>query len=372
MCTYPKFLLFFFSSLSPLTAQDTLRLVFTGDIMGHDAQIRSAKISKGKYDYEPCFRYIKPILQDADLAIGNLEVTLPNRKPYTGFMALPIFRSPNALAIALKNAGIDLLLTANNHSNDSNRKGICRTIETLRKLDIHQTGTFENKLERDKNYPLMIEKNGFKLAFLNFTAVGTNYIPTLRPTIVNRMDTNQIKKDLQQAKLKNPDFIIAIVHWGIEHQLTESADQIWQAEFLVRHGVNLIVGMHPHVVQPIKWVNAIAPNGDSKDGLVAFSLGNFISNHQMINADGGLLFRCELVKNNDHKTTISKHNYLPIWRYIHKSDNGKKTYMVLPIQPFDQNKSDSPLLHPTDIAAMNAFAHNICQRLLYKEGCFVQ
>ncbi|MEO6189274.1 MAG: CapA family protein, partial [Saprospiraceae bacterium] len=154
-------LFFFFAYLSPCFAQDTLHLLFTGDIMGHERQILSARQGLGRYDYRPCFQYIKPFLEKVDLAVGNLEVTLPGHWPYTGFIMLPVFRSPDALAEALLWAGFDILMTANNHANDSQRRGIRHTINTLRSLGIRQTGTFKNAAERATNYPLLLNHNGF-------------------------------------------------------------------------------------------------------------------------------------------------------------------------------------------------------------------
>lgn len=222
--------------------------------MGHESQILSAKTGWKQYDYKPCFQYVKPILENADLAIGNLEVTLPGSWPYTGFIVAPIFKSPDALAEALKDAGFDVLTTANNHSNDSQRKGINNTIETLKKLNIYQTGTFKNAEDRALRYPLIVHQNHISLAFLNYSCVGTNYIPTLKPTIVNLFDTVKIKNDFIAARNLKADFIIVLIHWGIEHNINESNDQILQAEFLARQGADIIVGMHPHVVQPIRQI----------------------------------------------------------------------------------------------------------------------
>ncbi len=352
----------------PLAAQDTLRLIFSGDIMGHEAQILSAKTSRHKFDYKPCFEKISPVLERADMAIGNLEVTLPGSRPYTGFMLLPIFRSPDALAVALKNTGFDFLMTANNHSNDSRRRGIYHTIEVLRRLGFLQTGTFENAAKRAENYPLMVEKKGIKLAFLNYTFVGTNGIPTQRPSIVNKLDTVQIKMDIIKALSYKPDFIIAVVHWGIEHSLETSDAQRWQAEFLTKNGVNLIIGMHPHVVQPIDSLEVNSSDGIRHRALVAYSLGNFISNHQMPNADGGILFRIDLVREPGIKTVrIGRFGYLPIWRMISKNMLGNRVYQVLPISEIENEPALYPELDEANRLKMLAYAASVRQRLTCPE-----
>ncbi|MFN9956360.1 MAG: CapA family protein, partial [bacterium] len=131
-----------------------------------------------------------------DLAIGNLEFTLPGKPPYSGY---PQFRSPDSVAIALKEAGFDLLVTANNHSNDAGKTGVEHPIHTVRKLGVHQTGTFLDSLDQSQNYPLLIQHGNFKLAFLNYT-YGTNGIPTKAPVIVNLIDEKQIALDMQKAR----------------------------------------------------------------------------------------------------------------------------------------------------------------------------
>lgn len=314
-------------ALNAQAQTDTLRLLFAGDIMGHSMQIKSAEVSPGVYDYRPCFRYISPTLERADLALGNLELTLPGQPPYTGY---PMFRSPDALGVALREAGFDVLVTANNHSNDARGKGVVNTIETLRRLGFQQTGTFKNPRERDLFYPLMIYQNGFKIALLNYT-YGTNGIPTDPPTIVNMLDTTQMAADLAEARARKPHFIIAFVHWGSEYQTEENAGQRQLAHFLIRNGADLIVGAHPHVVQPIKVETITLPDGFRRSAVVAYSLGNFISNQQKIGTDGGILFGVELLhREGVPRAEVGRYGYVPVWRYAHRDAQGKTTFYALP------------------------------------------
>lgn len=339
----------------PVIAQnDTLRLIFTGDIMGHTPQIKSAEKAKGVYDYKSCFQFVKPQLSAADLAIGNLEVTLPGKPPYTGY---PMFRSPNALSTALKDAGFDVMVTANNHSNDSHGAGVTNTIETLRTEGFWQTGTFKNQKERDVFYPLMLYKDKFKLAVLNYT-YGTNGIPTEMPTIVNLLDTVQMAIDFAEARARKPHFIIAVVHWGLEYQLTENADQRAMARFMMRNGVDMIIGMHPHVVQPVKMENY-----QGKEVLVAYSLGNYISNQQQPNTDGGIMVETELIlKKGATKAVLGNYGYIPVWRYIHKV-GAQPSYFVIPTALADQMNELFPAMPQTAVAKMEAFAMALRKRL---------
>jgi len=348
---------FFCLFLLPLSAQtDTLRLIFAGDIMGHSPQIKSAETAPGRYDYRPCFRYVKPILERADLAIGNLELTLPGKGPYSGY---PMFRSPDDLAVALRDAGFDILVTANNHSNDSRGPGVVSTIETVRELGFQQTGTFKNQRDRELFYPLMVYRNGFKVALLNYT-YDTNGVPTQAPTVVNLIDTVQMAADLAEARARKPHFILVVMHWGLEYQLQENAEQRKLANFLIRNGADMIIGAHPHVVQPIKMETAIMPDGSTKSAVVVYSLGNFISNQQKPGTDGGILFQVDLLhRKGVPYAEVGEYGYIPVWRYIHRDAKGKATFFALPT---DRPPADLDM-PATATNAMRAFAAGLRKRL---------
>ena len=281
------------------SAQQTeLKLVFTGDIMGHDSQIASA-LATGEpgYDYKPCFQYLRPYLQEADVVIGNLEVTFAG-DPYKGY---PAFSSPDELADALKWAGFDILVNANNHALDRGRKGLERTVEVLHGQEIVQTGTFPDPASRATYYPLIVEKKGIRIALLNYT-YGTNGIKDRPPAIVNRIDRAQMEKDMQKASTAEPDFILVCMHWGQEYQLTENKKQQELASYLFELGADAVIGSHPHVVQPIR--------GEGAGDLVVYSMGNLISNQRTRPRDGGIIFEMVLSK---EEQEISSFGYLPVW-----------------------------------------------------------
>lgn len=303
-----------------MAAQETnrqLKLVFAGDIMGHDSQIESARTNSG-FNYDTCFSILKPYIQDADIAIANLEVTLAG-PPFKGY---PQFSSPDDLALAAKNAGFDLFITANNHSLDRRKQGLERTIRVLDSLEIIRTGTFINKQERDLQYPLIIEKNSIRIALLNYT-YGTNGLKVEEPNIVNYIDREQIAQDLKKAELADPDFTIVTIHWGKEYQREENSEQQALAQFMVEEGADAVIGSHPHVVQPVKKFT----NGD-KEALVVYSLGNFISNQRKRYTDGGILFEMTLTK--DSETKVTEYNYLPVWVYKPLRRDGGNYFVLLP------------------------------------------
>lgn len=348
---------------------DKLNLLFVGDIMGHSPQIKSAYNAATKsYDYTPCFKYVKPIIESADFAIGNLEVTLSDKGTYTGY---PMFKSPDALATALKSAGFDLLVTSNNHSNDNGAYGVTHTIDVLDKLKFFHTGTFKNKEEKNLYYPLVAYKNGFKLAFLNYT-YGMNGMPTIAPTLVNEIDETVIEADIKLAQKMKPDAIILIMHWGAEYQLNEAKTAQYNlAKKMFEWGASLVVGAHPHVIQPIKKIPYTDENGKEKTGLAVFSMGNFISNQQKPNTDGGLIVEIELnKKKGSNIATVADCKYIPVWRYKNRVNekNPSGTYYVLPISAFENGQTADLTLTSTAKAQMKSFATRMRTHLQKHEG----
>jgi poly-gamma-glutamate synthesis protein (capsule biosynthesis protein) len=327
-----------------LPAQDTTRLslIFAGDIMGHDSQIAAAYDPvKKRYDYSRCFQFVKPYLAGADLAIGNLELTFAGR-PYKGY---PQFSSPDALGVTLKDIGFDVLVTSNNHCVDRGKKGLERTIAVLDSLAIPHTGTFVDTVSRMNDYPLIVEKNGFVIALLNYT-YGTNGLPVTRPNIVNRLDTAIMRKDLKKARELKPDAIIVFTHWGAEYQSLPSKAQKDLAEFCFRHGAKIVIGAHPHVIQPMEWRK-------QKDQLVAYSLGNFVSGQRKRYTDGGSMIYLELEKvahTADSATTaIDTAGYVLEW--VYRTADAKKHYYIVPVE---KGENDS-VQFIADLASRDAF-----------------
>ncbi len=333
----------------------TLRLMFAGDIMSQLIQIESAQVGNNEYNYDPCFRYIRPIFEQADLVIGNLECTLSDKPPYTGF---PNFRSPDQLAAALKKGGFDVLVTANNHALDGGLNGLNHTIETVRESGFVQTGTFKNEAYKNLLYPLIVYKNGFKIALLNYTH-HTNGYGTPNPSVVNRLDMEKVKKDLQKAKNMQADFVITFLHWGNEHHINEGSEQRGVAQLLHQWGSNLVVGSHPHVVQPIKN-QIVTINKKSYSQLTAYSLGNFISSQPFVNTEGGIVFEVN-IKKQQNQTSIDNYFYIPVLRYTPR-ENGKTRYYALPVSPFENNESAIKMPANEKTKMLN-FAHRIRTQL---------
>ncbi len=357
----PFFFTLLLSFIVNFSLAQEINLLFVGDIMGHKPQIKSAEITKNKkYNYDPVFKYVKPIIEKADLAIANLEVTLPGKPPYQGY---PRFRSPDEIATSLRTAGFDILTTSNNHSNDAGKDGVIQTIKTVKENDFYQTGTFNNQAERDLLYPLVVYKKGFKLVFLNYT-YDTNGIPTREPTVVLEIDEKMIKKDIEEAKKFNADAIIVLMHWGKEYVLEGTKKQQKLADKMLAWGADHIIGGHPHVVEPIVEKTIQVDSTTSRKAVVVYSLGNFISNQTKPNTDGGIMFEMTLQKKNG-VTSLKKYNYIPVWRYIHKdTDNDKKrTYHALPIAAFENGNESKLKMNEKAIAAMKKYGKHVRDHL---------
>ncbi len=309
-------------------ADDEISLLFIGDFMGHMDQIKAAYNKKTKtYEYDSCFSKIKPILSDADVTLGNLEVTL-GVKPYSGY---PQFSSPPSYASAIKNAGVDILTTSNNHSCDKRKKGVERTIHVLDSLNIGHTGTFISAVEKTKNPAYVIHKNNFKIAVISYT-YGTNGLKPTAPNVVNYLKKETIKSDVTYINSSiSPDQIIAFVHWGDQYKDLPNKSQKDMFAYFKSLGVNIVIGAHPHVLQPMEWHKATKEN--EQESLVVYSLGNFVSHQRTFPRDGGAVFKLWLKKGADNKVKIKKADYFLTW--VHEPVvSGNKEYYVLPADAY--------------------------------------
>ena len=301
-----------------------------GDIMCHNSQYKDAYDSDtGIYDFSYVFTDVKQYVESADIAIGNLETTFAGKEK--GYSNYPRFNTPEQLATDLKNFGIDVVATANNHCMDTNYEGLVSTINYLDQAEIDHVGTNIN--EEAQNQILIKDVNGIKIAFLAFT-YGTNGItvPSDRQYAVNLIDRKFIVKQLNLAKEQNPDLICVSMHWGVEYQTKQNTNQEEWANLLFRNGADIILGSHPHVLQPMEKQTVTLDDGTTKEGFVIYSLGNFMSGQTYENTRSSVILNIEISKDGEtEKTKIDKVDYVPI--YMHRSGIGtKRRYRVLDIE----------------------------------------
>ena len=318
------------SVVSLLQSNHTVNLMFVGDAMQHAPQITAAEQPDGTYDYSPCFQNIAEDITWADFAVVNLECPLGG-KPYTGY---PCFSAPDSYAQQLRDVGFDLFLTANNHCLDRRDKGLERTCRTLDSLGIHHIGTYRSLSERNQRIPYIVNVKGMKIAFLDYT-YGTNGIPIQGNVIVDFIDQQRIADDIAEARNRGAHAICVNLHWGIEYQLKPVASQRTLADWLVTQGVDLIIGGHPHVVEPMEM--RYSEEYDKKV-LLVYSMGNFISTQSDIDTRGGAMVKVSLRMENGHAVVVEPRYKL---FFVQKPVARGENYVLIPEARPDLLRPDS-------------------------------
>lgn len=309
----------------------TINLLAAGDIMFHSPQFRSAYNSTDKsYDFFPMFKYIKDYAEKADIAIANFEtVTAGSDIEYSGF---PRFNTPKESLIAIKEAGFDILSTSNNHSLDQGKKGLVNTIKAIEEYKMKNIGTY---VEKEK--PVLVEEvNGIKLAFLSYTYGLNGMDSTLSPEelsyMVNKIDEEKIKTDIEKSKTLGVDLTVVYIHWGHEYHREPSEYQLELGEKMVNWGANIILGSHPHVIQKSQIINL-----DGRDNFIIYSMGNFLSNQRKSSmgnsyTEDGIMVNFQIEKSSlTGETNIKNVEYIPTWVYRYRKE-GKLKYEILPIE----------------------------------------
>lgn len=266
-----------------------ITIAAVGDVMAHMPQVDGAWDPKRQvYDFTPSFQVITPYLSRADLTIANLETVIDDSRPYHGY---PRFNSPSSLALALKEAGVDVVTTANNHALDQDEQGLLNSLDNLDRIGLLHTGTFCTAEDRG---PLLIPVQGFNLACLAYTTTTNGLpVPSGKDYLVNMWDKEKAALDIKAAREQGAEFIITSIHFGPEYQRQPSIEQQQIVQELIDAGADLILGCHPHVVQP--WAEQMKPNSDERV-LIAYSLGNFISNQYFPYTDHGIILYVTLAK----------------------------------------------------------------------------
>lgn len=312
----------FLSGFSEEAGKSGAELIFVGDAMQHQAQLDQAKdVGGNDYDYSECFLLIAPEITKADYAVCNLEVPLGGGPDYTGY---PCFSAPDSYAVALKEAGFDMFLTANNHCLDRRDKAARRTITALDSLRIDHIGTYFDIDDRERKIPFIKDINGIKIGFLNYT-YGTNGIEPKDGVEISLLDKEKIKREIEETRRGGAEIIVVAPHWGVEYVLRENRYQRELADFLVEQGVDLIIGSHPHVIQPME----IRYNDkDEKDVLIVYSLGNFISNMKTDDTRGGALVKVRIERDNDGKAKLVYAGYDTF--FSAKPEGELRNFQVIP------------------------------------------
>ena len=284
-----------------------------GDTLCHNTQYWDAYNSSTKqYDFSYVYDNIKDYTSSADITIGSLETTFAGED--RGYSNYPVFNSPDSLATCLKDIGVDVISLAGNHALDYGYSGICRTIDVLDNVGISHLGTY--KSAEDQNKILIKDVKGVKIAFINYT-YGTNGIPVPsdKPYCLNLIDKDLISKQIKQAKGQNVYMIVACMHWGTEYKTSANDEQKELADFLFKSGVDIILGNHPHVIEPMEKKTITLDDGSTKDVFVVYALGNFTADQRAEITRDSAILNLDITKDSDGKILINKVSYVPIYMY---------------------------------------------------------
>lgn len=247
-------------------------IVMVGDVLLHDNVQESGKLFDGTYNYDHFFANVKEDIQAADIAIANQEVILGGKE--IGLYGYPNFNGPYEVGDALANAGFNVVLHATNHTLDRGRTALmnCMDFWKTNHSDVAVLGVFETQEAYDNDI-YVYEQDGIKIAILNYT-YGTNGMPTPSdmPFAVAMLEENKVIADLEKANAL-ADFVVVCPHWGIEYRHEQSTEQERWAKIFMDHGVDLVIGTHPHYIQPVEMLT----NESGEQMLVYYSLGNFIN-----------------------------------------------------------------------------------------------
>lgn len=316
------------SESTPEPEPETMQIVMAGDMLMHEKIIESGKREDGTYNFDHLFTHVAEFISSADLAIVNQETIMGG--PSYGYTGYPSFNTPYALADAEVKAGFDVLLLATNHTLDKGKKAVLNCMDYLDSTHPSLEYVGINRSQAAQNNEILVyEENGIKVAILNYT-YGTNGIslPSDMPYLVNLLDEKKVRADIRKAE-EIADFTIICPHWGTEYKLQQVSSQEKWAKIFVEEGADLVLGAHPHVIEPIEWVEH--ENGNKM--LVYYSVGNFVNGtaskgHGVTNRMVGGIADVTIGRNKETgKVEIIKHDAVEIVCHIGKGTEYTVYYM---------------------------------------------
>ena len=330
--------------------ESTASFTVTGDLLMHLPVIQSCwDNSQNTWVFDPIFTFVTPYIQQADYAVANLETTLRGDNPTYPYRGNPLFNCPDGIALASQNAGFDMLLTGNNHCYDTRAAGVIRTVEVVEQNGLDTLGT--QKTQEDPDYKV-IEVNGIRVGMTAYTAETADGMPGI-PSInaiqvqadafglINSFDYGQLNKfyeeigaQFEAMKAEGAEAIVVYMHWGEEYYLEPTDLQKKIAQNLCDMGVDVIVGGHPHVIEPVDLLTST--QDEEHKTLIIYSTGNAVSNqriHEMRMKSGhtedGILFNFTLVKYIDGTVEVLETSCVPTWVYM---VGNKQSYTILPLE----------------------------------------
>ena len=302
--------------------EEKVKIAAIGDILIHDTVFFDAATDDG-FDFKPMLAPVKDILVKPDILLANQETILGGLE--LGLSGYPTFNSPQEVGEAIIDAGVDIVSNANNHTLDKGEKGIQTSLSYLSEVGLPYVGSFKDS--EDKQRLRVLDHNGVKIAYLSYT-YGTNGIPVPegKDFLVNLIEKEAMKAEIHRAK-EVSDVVVMSIHWGNEYQRFPDDIQKDLAHFIVNEGVDIIFGHHPHVLQPMEWIQA----DDGRQAFVIYSLGNFLSGQMWDYKDIGGLVSLDIIKRiTPNGTSVELAN--PEFTPTYVSSNEQRNYRVVPLE----------------------------------------
>ena len=302
------------------------------------------------YNFAPMLNLVRGVMENADFTVANVDGSLGGKQYYKyGYSGYPQFNTPPYILYALKDAGVDMLTLANNHMLDGWYDGLMATIDNVEQVGLKHIGA--NRSADEKNAAVIYEINGIKVGFMNYT-VSLNDMERQSSLDkralqfgVNATRNSDASKDAKALRDAGADVIVCYMHWGTEYEDIDQ-NQTTYAKALVQAGVDVVIGGHPHIVQPAKWLTGTNQFGETQRTLCLYSMGNFLSDQRTKPRDGGIIFDFTIEERADGTFDITSPSYLPIWVWREGNDITGYTYQVVPIgqyinsRPEGMNDSD--------------------------------
>ncbi len=316
-----------------------IHIAAVGDVMAHMPIINSVKVpGVDSYDFRPVFAPVTRYLEGADYAVANLESRIAGAE--LGYSGYPRFNAPESLAWALKASGFDLMATANNHTLDFGWEGIVNTLDSLDRLGLAHVGTYRSL--QKKRTPLVVDIQGIKVAFLNYTSYLNGLVPPSEREAyaVNTLDVDAVAEEAMIARIWGAEIVIALLHYGDEYRRIPNETQVEISQEILSRGVDVILGSHPHVVQPIDHFFDFT-TWRVNDKYVVYSMGNFVSSQRWRYSDSGIIAYVRIEKKG-LRAHVAGISYLPV--YVQRSTgSGRVSYRVLPVWPGSTPDTDTAL-----------------------------
>ena len=348
---------------SPTPEPAEVSVIMVGDILLHTPVESAALQEDGSYSFEAIFENMKDDIQAADLAIVNQEVIIGGKE--LGISGYPAFNAPYEVGEALVDAGFDLICQGTNHALDKGKKGLLNCLNYWQEQypEIGVLGIHDSQEDQDQIY--VYEQDGIRIAVLNYT-YGTNGIalPQGMPYAVDMLDEAKVIRDLRLAE-EIADFTIVCPHWGTEYQLKQSSNQEKWAKLFVKNGADLVLGTHPHVIQPIEWVK------DEETGnemLVYYSLGNFVnwtssSGEGIANRMVGGMAQVSITMEAG-KAVIAEYDIEPVVCHLTPGVNGVTVYKL---SEYTEELAEENQIIKQDSAFLLEYCRNLCHKVWPKE-----